>query len=272
MNTKALSNLDPARLARREKALQPITAAQFRRGDQDEFNWVTTLFPTEAYAQDAEMSFEEFEDFVFKACHVDDPDRDPIEYWRNVEAEQKKIVDALNGHDEVLVRGPNCDLTLSVKGRTFINSHGRHNMPDGEVHSSPVEDSVNGTVRYSIPSASGGIEVEGVELTFKDGRVVEATAEKNQKYLEQMLETDPGARYIGEFAIGTNYGIQRYTRNILFDEKIGGTIHMALGAGYPKTGSQNKSGIHWDMITDMREGGEIIVDGDLVYKDGTFLI
>jgi aminopeptidase len=272
MNTKALSNLDPARLARREKALQPITAAQFRRGDQDEFNWVTTLFPTEAYAQDAEMSFEEFEDFVFKACHVDDPDRDPIEYWRNVEAEQKKIVDALNGHDEVLVRGPNCDLTLSVKGRTFINSHGRHNMPDGEVHSSPVEDSVNGTVRYSIPSASGGIEVEGVELTFKDGRVVEATAEKNQKYLEQMLETDPGARYIGEFAIGTNYGIQRYTRNILFDEKIGGTIHMALGAGYPKTGSQNKSAIHWDMITDMREGGEIIVDGDLVYKDGTFLI
>jgi aminopeptidase len=271
-NTKALSNFDLDRRARRGKALQPIGEAQFRRGDQNEFKWVTTLFPTQAYAQDAEMSLQEFEDFVYKACHVDDPKRDPIEHWLSVEKEQKRIVDALNDHDEVLVRGPNCDLTLSIKGRTVISSHGRRNMPDGEVFTGPVEDSVNGTVKFTIPSALSGTEVSGVELTFKDGKVVEARAEKNQAFLERRLETDAGARYLGEFAIGNNYGIQHYTRNILFDEKIGGTIHMALGAGYPKSGSKNKSAIHWDMITDMKDGGEIIVDGELIYKDGSFLI
>ncbi|NIS83092.1 MAG: aminopeptidase [Anaerolineales bacterium] len=271
-NTKAHSNVKRKLLARRGKALAPIVASQFARGDRGEFRWVTTLFPTEAYAQDAEMNLSEFEDLVYRACHVDDPQGDPIAYWLQVQQEQQKVVDALTGHDEVVVRGPNCDLTFSIQGRKFINSCGRRNMPDGEVFTGPVEESVNGWVRFTIPSVSRGNEVEGVEFKFAHGRVVEAMAEKNQSFLESMLETDRGARYMGEFAIGNNYGIERPTRNILFDEKIGGTIHIAIGAGYPKTGSVNKSAIHWDFITDMRDGGEILVDGDLVYQGGHFRV
>ena len=169
------------------------------------------------------------------------------------------------------MHGPNCDLKLSIKGRKFINACGENNMPDGEVFTGPVEDSVEGRVRFSYPSVSGGNEVEGVELVFKNGKVVEAHAEKNQEFLDSMLETDGGARYLGEFAVGLNYGVDRITKNILFDEKIGGSIHMALGAGYPETGSVNKSAIHWDLITDMQDGGEILVDGELFYKDGRFV-
>ena len=271
-NTKALSQADRGKMARREKAVGPITGAQFARGDKGDFRWVTTLYPTEAYAQDAEMSISEFEDLVFSACHVADPHSDPLAYWHGVEAEQNKIVEALNGHDRVAVRGPNCDLTLSVRGRTFINACGRNNMPDGEVFTGPVEDSANGWVRFNVPSVFHGNEVSGVELKFVDGRVEQAKAAKNLSFLSEMLETDSGARFLGEFAVGTNFGIRHVTRNILFDEKIGGTIHMALGAGYPKTGSVNKSAIHWDLITEMQNGGEILIDGELVYKDGRFTI
>ena len=195
----------------------------------------------------------------------------PIEYWQSVKEEQSRIVIALNGHEQVEVRGPNCDLRLSIKDRKFLNACGENNMPDGEVFTGPVEDSVEGHVRFSYPSVLLGNEVEGVELVFKEGKVVEAHAEKNQQFLDTMLETDEGARYLGEFAVGLNYGVDRITKNILFDEKIGGSIHMALGAGYPETGSVNKSAIHWDMITDMRDGGEILVDGELFYKDGRFV-
>jgi aminopeptidase len=208
---------------------------------------------------------------VYRACHVDDPASDPITYWLSVKEEQSKIVEALNGHEQVEVRGPNCDLKLSIKGREFINACGDNNMPDGEVFTGPVEDSVVGRVRFSYPSVLGGNEVEGVELVFKEGKVVEAHADKNQQFLNSMLETDEGARYLGEFAVGLNYGVDRITKNILFDEKIGGSIHMALGAGYPETGSVNKSAIHWDMITDMQAGGEILVDDELFYKDGRFV-
>jgi aminopeptidase len=270
-NTRLLTGVDKARLARRGKAIQSVLENQFTRSQTHEFRWMTTLFPTQAYAQDAEMSLEEFENFVYRACHVDDPASDPIKYWQSVKEEQSRIVEALNGHEQVEVRGPNCDLRLSIKGRKFINACGENNMPDGEVFTGPVEDSVEGHVCFSYPSVTGGNEVEGVELVFKEGKVVEAHAEKNQQFLDSMLETDGGARYLGEFAVGLNYGIDRITKNILFDEKIGGSIHMALGAGYPETGSVNKSAIHWDMITDMRDGGEILVDGELFYKDGNFV-
>ena len=270
-NTKSLSGVDKTRLARREKATQGVLEDQFRRGKTREFRWMTTLFPTQAYAQDSEMSLEEFEAFAYRACHVDDPGSDPIKYWLGVKEDQKKIVEAFNGHEVVEVRGPNCDLRLSIKGRTFINACGYNNMPDGEVFTGPVEESVEGRVRFSYPSAFRGNEVEGVELIFEEGRVVEAHADKNQQFLDSMLETDEGARYLGEFAVGLNYGVDRITKNILFDEKIGGSIHMALGAGYPKTGSVNKSAIHWDLITDMQDGGEIIVDGETFYKDGSFV-
>ncbi len=271
-NTKALTGVGPARIARRRKAVQPILRAQMERGGRGEFRWVSTLFPTHAYAQDAEMSLEAFEDFVYQACHVHDPQEDAVAFWQGVQQEQDRIVAALKGHDRVEVRGPNCELTLSIKDRLFINACGTNNMPDGEVFTGPVESSVEGWVRFSYPAIWQGREVQGVELTFKEGRVVQAKADKNLDFLEQILETDPGARYLGEFAVGTNHAIQHYTRNILFDEKIGGTIHMALGAGYPETGSENRSAIHWDMICDMHQDSEILVDGELVYKDGTFRI
>ncbi|HLC04013.1 MAG TPA: aminopeptidase [Anaerolineales bacterium] len=271
-NTMALTNAKSERLARRRRALQAILSVQFQRGSTGEFKWVTTLYPTQAYAMDAEMSLEDYEDFVYKACHVDGRTSDPMAYWRGVEADQRRVVDAFAGHAMLAVRGPSCDLSLSIRDRVFVNSFGVHNMPDGEVFTGPVEESVNGWVRFSYPAAYQNRQVREVELTFKDGRVVEAKASKNEAFLLEMLETDAGARYLGEFAIGMNPGITRHTGNILFDEKIGGTIHMALGAGYPDTGSKNKSAIHWDMVCDMQHGGEISLDGDVVYSGGAFVI
>jgi aminopeptidase len=271
-NTKTLTNVDPDQMARRSKAIQSVLEAQFRRGDEGEFKWVTTQFPTLAYAQDAEMSFEEYASFLFKACHVDDPESDPVAYWKTVEIEQKRLVDAFEGHDKVVVRSPYCDFNLSIKDRVFINACGHNNMPDGEIFTGPVEESMNGWIHFTFPAIYRGSEVGGVKLRFEDGRVVEATAEKNQPLLERMLNVDAGSGYLGEFAIGTNYGIQSHTKNILFDEKIGGTFHIAFGAGYPKTGSKNKSAIHWDMICDIRTDSEIFLDGELIYKDGAFTI
>lgn len=271
-NTKSLMNADRVRMARRAKGVASILKNQLARGDAGEFKWVTTLFPSNAYAQDAEMSLSEFEDFVFSACHVHDPSQDAVPYWEGVSAMQEKIVDAFKGHDEIKVVGPNCDLALSIKGRRFINACGINNMPDGEVFTGPVEDSVSGWVKFSYPCVDSGNEVDGVKLVFSEGKVVEATAEKNQAYLDHMLATDTGSRFVGEFAIGLNYGIQQHTKNILFDEKIGGSFHMALGAGYPETGSRNKSAIHWDLITDMHGDAEIILDGDVVYRDGKFVV
>ena len=218
------------------------------------------------------MSLSEFEDFVFQACHVDDPEQDAIAYWESVDNEQERLVEAFEGHDRVQVQGPNCDLTFSIKGRTFMNASGRFNMPDGEIFTGPVEDSMTGRVRFTYPTADEGNVVDGVELVFEKGRVIEAHADRNQEFLDEKLATDEGARYVGEFAIGLNYGVQRPTMNILFDEKIGGSFHMALGLGYPETGSVNKSAIHWDMITDMREDSRILLDGEVIYQNGHFKI
>jgi len=268
-NTRGTTNIDPAKLQRRSKAISSITQAQFRRGADGSFKWVTTLFPTEAYAQDANMSLKEYEDFVFGAIHINEDD--PIAFWKSMESKQQSTVDFMMGKSQVILRGPNVDLTLSVKGRTFMNSFGIYNMPDGEIFTGPVEDSVNGWVKFTYPANYGGTSVEGAELTFSNGRVDAAKAEKNQDFLLKTLESDAGSRHLGEFAIGTNFDIQQFTGNILFDEKIGGSFHMALGAGYPETGSKNKSAIHWDMICDMRKDSEILVDGDLFYKNGQFV-
>ena len=268
-NTRGTTNIDPAKIQRRGKATSVITEAQFRRGGAGEFKWVTTLFPTEAYAQDASMSLKEYEDFVFGAVHANEAD--PIAFWKSVEVKQQSAVDFMKGKNQVILRGPNVDLTLSVKGRTFMNSFGTFNMPDGEIYTGPVEDSVNGWVKFTYPANYGGTSVEGAELTFSNGRVTTAKADKNQDFLLKTLDTDAGSRSLGEFAIGTNFDIQQFTGNILFDEKIGGSFHMALGAGYPETGSRNKSAIHWDMICDMRTDSEILVDGELFYKNGQFV-
>ena len=216
------------------------------------------------------MSLEEFEDYVYGTTFADE--EDPIARWLEIHEQQQRLVDWLKGKKRVEVKGPNVNMTLSIEDRIFVNSDGKNNMPSGEIFTGPVEDSAKGWVRFTYPAVNAGREVEGIELQFEDGKVVKASAKKNDAYLNTMLETDPGARFLGEFAIGTNKKINRFIKNILFDEKIGGTIHMAVGAGYPETGSKNRSSIHWDMICDMKDGGEITVDGELFYRSGEFMI
>ncbi|HSR32399.1 MAG TPA: aminopeptidase [Anaerolineae bacterium] len=270
INTKALTNVDPAKQARVQAARRPLSERFLERAAQKELKWTGTAYPTQAFAQDAEMSLREFEEFVYGAALVHEPD--PIAAWQTISKDQQRLIDWLVGKDQVHLLGPDTDLTLSIKGRSWVNCDGHENFPDGEIFTGPIEESVNGHVRFSYPACEGGREVEDVRLWFENGKVVKATAAKNEEFLLAMLDTDEGARYLGEFAFGTNSGIQRFTKNILFDEKIGGTVHMALGTGYPESGSQNRSAIHWDMICDLREGGEVWVDGVLFARDGKFMI
>jgi aminopeptidase len=269
-NTKALSNINPARITRARQTAKPVSQRFMERQATGELRWTLTQYPTQASAQDAEMSLSEYEDFVYQSCmvHLDDP----VAYWKKIAAEQQQMVDWLKGKDRVEVKGENVDLVLSIKDRVFINADGKKNFPDGEIFTGPVENSVNGWIRFTYPAIYGGREVTGVELKFVEGKVVEAHADKGEDFLISVLDTDPGARYLGEFAIGTNMGITQFTRNILFDEKMGKTMHVAVGASYPDTGGRNDSAVHWDMICDMRSGAEIIVDGELFYKDGEFQV
>jgi aminopeptidase len=269
-NTRNLSGIDPARQARRAQSRRDLIQTYMQRSASGALRWNICQFPTNAHAQDADMSLRDYEDFVYGACLTDDPD--PVARWQEVAARQQRLVEWLKGKERLEVRGPNIDLRLSIAGRSFLNDNGRHNMPGGEVFTSPVEDSVEGWVKFTFPAVAGGREVEGIELVFEHGRVVKATARKNEEFLIQTLDTDEGARRLGEFAIGANRGIQRFTRNILFDEKIGGTVHMAVGAGFPEAGGVNLSSVHWDIVCDMRDGGEIRVDDVLFYKAGEFLI
>jgi len=270
-NTKALTRVDPAKLVLRDRAWSDLMKVFMKRAASGELRWVLAPFPTNAFAQDAEMSLEEYEDFVYGAC-LPDP-VNPVKYWQDFSRTQQRIVDWLNnGRSAVHVTGPDVDLKLKVDGRKWKNSDGRFNMPDGEVFTGPVEESVEGHVRFSYPTIEQGREVTGVHLWFEHGRVVKATADKNEDFLLKTIDTDAGARSVGEFAIGTNEGITRFTRQILFDEKINGSFHMALGASYPETGGKNESAIHWDMICDLRRGGEVRVDGTLVYREGRFVI
>jgi len=269
-NTKALSSFDPAKIVLRRKAEGPLMRTLMERTAAGSLRWVVALFPTHGHAQDAGMSTTEYEDFVYRACMPDEDD--PIGYWEKVSARHARIIQWLKGKRKVHITAPGTDLHLSIEGRTFENCDGHMNVPDGEVFTGPVEDSVEGTVSFTYPAIYFMREVQGVRLSFEKGKVVKAQADKGEDYLVKTLDTDPGARYVGEFAIGTNDGITRFTGQILFDEKIGGSFHMALGSGYPETGSKNESAIHWDMICDLRHGGQITVDGELIYKDGKFVI
>ncbi len=215
------------------------------------------------------MSLAEYEEFIFNAAHVDA--KDPIAYWNNVHKEQEKIRKILNTKKKIHVLAKDTDLTVSVAGRKWINCSGKENFPDGEVFTGPVENSADGHISYSFPGSHGGREVNDIQLWFKKGVVVKATASKGEEFLSSMLDMDPGARRLGEFAFGTNYGVKKYTKNTLFDEKIGGTIHLAVGSGYPETGSTNKSSLHWDMMCDLRKNGEVYADNELIYKNGRFL-
>jgi len=268
-NTRHLSSIDPKRISRRRQANAPISAIFRDRSKGKNLRWVYTLYPTAAFAQDAEMSLVEFEDFVYRTDFADQAD--PVSAWQEIYSQQQSLVDYLEGKSRVRVEGENIELAFFIEGRTFINCAGEYNIPDGEIFTGPVEDSVEGWVRFTYPAVQGGREVENVELRFKAGRVEQATASKNEEYLLSQIDLDPGARFLGEFAIGTNRMVDRFTRNILFDEKIGGTIHMALGAGYAESGSKNDSLLHWDMICDMRSGGRIFVDDELFYDSGNFV-
>lgn len=269
-NTKSLSNVDPQKMVLYQRAHGELMKTLMRRSAAGELRWTVAPFPTNALAQDAEMGLSEYEDFVYAACVPDMSD--PVGYWQRFSARQQKIVDWLKGKEQLYVKGRETDLRLSVAGRVFENCDGHFNMPDGEVFTGPVEDSVEGHVYFSYPAIYEGKEVTGVRLWFEHGKVVKATAEKNEDFLNQTLDTDAGSRYVGEFAIGTNDFITRFTREILFDEKIGGSFHLALGAGYPETGSKNVSAIHWDMVCDLRDGGEIWADGELLYRNGKFAV
>ena len=286
-NTKRLSRVDPKRQGMASSARKPLMQVFMDRAaaasDPDAhpavkpLKWAGTQYPTQASAQDAEMSLAEYEDFVFKAGHLDLDD--PVTAWLQIKESQQKVVDYLTGKKEVHFKTANgTDLTVNVEGMKWINCCGHENFPDGEVFTGPNPDAadggVNGVVKYSFPAVYHGREVDDIELTFEKGRVVDAKATKNQAFLIDMLDQDAGARSVGEVAIGTNYQIQEYTKNTLFDEKIGGTFHIAVGAGYPETGNHNASGLHWDMVCDLRApggGGTITVDGEVISRDGKFV-
>jgi aminopeptidase len=268
-NTRELSGIDPGKLARRALAAQPVMSRFMERSAARELRWCVTAYPCNAYAQDADMSLDAYADFIYRAgwLHLDDP----AEAWRAYSTTLSALAEQLAQVRTLRVLAEDTDLTVGVGGRTWIASRGERNFPDGEVFTGPVESETSGDVRFSYPALMGGREVQDVRLRFEDGRVVRSEAAVGHDYLVQMLGMDAGASVLGEFAIGTNYMVTEFTKQILFDEKIGGTCHMAVGAGYPDTGSLNRSGLHWDMVCDLRSGGEIHADGEPIYRDGAFL-
>lgn len=267
-NLREQQNVPASNTAIRGKAFAEINQRYFARTATRDLKRNLCQFPTQANAQEAGLSLEEYQNFVFGACKLFD--ENPIQSWLQVRKDQQAAVDLLNSREFVQYKGDGVDISFSTKGRIWMNSDGQTNMPSGEVYTSPVEDSVNGVVHFSYPAIYQGHEVEGVTLWVKDGYVEKWEAKRGYDFLTQTLETE-GARRFGEAAIGTNYDINRFTKNILFDEKIGGTIHMALGQSYLQTGGKNKSSVHWDMIAGMQQGGEIWADGEKIYQDGRFI-
>jgi aminopeptidase len=268
-NTRRKSGVDPKKVARAQIARRPILETVFSRMAKKEWTFMIAPFPAEGDAQEAEMGLSEYEDFVYRALLVDR--RDPIAEWKKISARQAALVRRFSRIRDLRIVGEGTDIRMSVKGRKWINCDGHHNLPDGEIFTGPVEDSVEGTIRYTYPAIYQGREVTDVRLTFKKGKVVKAEAAKGEDLLKSLLDMDEGARRVGEVAVGTNYGITRFTRSILFDEKIGGSIHMAVGRSIPESGGVNQSTLHWDMIKDMRKGGEIHADGKVIYRNGRFL-
>jgi aminopeptidase len=269
-NTRQLSKSDPSKQSRVSKARKPLMDRFLNRAADGDLRWNITLFPTEAHAQEAGMSLVEYEDFYFGACLVDAPD--PVAEWRKTAERHARLVDWMQGRNTVHIEGEGTDLTLEVGGRTFLPADGKENFPDGEIFTGPVEDKTRGHVSFTYPAIYGGSAVEDIRLEFADGKVVDATAGKNEDFLIKTLDTDSGSRTLGELGIGTNYGIEVFTGEILLDEKMGGTVHLALGASYPESGGLNESAVHWDMVCDLRKGGRITVDGDVLMEDGKLLV
>jgi len=264
-NTRSLSGVNPERITRNRKAHAALSKLFMERAARKELRWCLTVYPTHAMAQEADMNLADYREFVYGAGMLNEAD--PVAFWRQEGERQQRLIGWLNGRDQAVLKGSNIDIRLSIRDRVFVEADGKYNFPDGEIFTGPVEESVNGWVRFRYPAIYEGQEITDIELWFENGKVVKEQASKNQHLLTTVLNTDPGARYLGEWGIGTNYGIQRFTKNMLFDEKIGGTIHFAVGAAYPETGAVNDSAIHWDMLCDMNDA-EIVVDGDLFYRNG----
>ncbi|MCB9849918.1 MAG: aminopeptidase [Phycisphaerales bacterium] len=273
VNTRALTGVDPKKQQVRSKARRRFLDVFMKRSAMKgpkQLRWVGTQFPSQASAQDADMSLSDYADFVFRGGLLHLPN--PAAAWRKLRTRQQRMVDYLNKAKEVRFRTPaGTDLRVGVAGRTWINCDGKLNFPDGEVFTGPIEDATEGEVHYTFPAIHGGREVTDVVLRFKNGRVVDASASKNEDFLFKMLDQDKGARCLGEIAIGTNYAIKQFSKNTLFDEKIGGTFHAAVGAAYPESGGKNQSALHWDMVCDLRKGGTIEVDGKVISKNGKFV-
>ena len=270
LNVKSMARLDSKKLAKRSGVMKQLSSKMLERSAKGDLKWVIADFPTNALAQEANMSLDEYKQFLIKACylHLDDP----VGKWREIGENQEKIAQYLNTKSEIRITGEKTDITFNVKGRIWKSCAGEYNFPDGEVYTSPVENSANGQIYFDFPQIYRGNEAQKVLLTLKDGKIIDAKADKGEEFLINMLDMDEGSRFVGEIAIGTNDMIQDVTGNILFDEKIGGSIHMAVGASYPDTGGKNVSGLHWDLIKNMKNGGEIYADNILIYKDGKFII
>ena len=270
LNLKNMARLDSKKLAKRSSVMKHLSEKMLKRAADGELKWVIADFPTNALAQEAKMSLEEYTEFLIKSCYLHE--EDPVSKWIEIGEKQEKIADYLNKKSKIRIVGDKTDITFNVAGRIWKSCAGECNFPDGEVYTSPVEDSANGQIYFDFPQLYRGNEAQKVLLTLKDGKVIDAKAEKGEDFLNNMLDMDEGSRFVGEIAIGTNDMIQDVTGNILFDEKIGGSIHMAVGASYPDTGGKNVSGLHWDLIKNMKNGGQIFADDELIYENGKFLI
>ena len=270
LNTRELSDADPKKQARHQKARKQIMETSMRRAAEHTYRWALTLFPTHAYASEAGMSLPAYEDFYYAACLA--LDGDPVTAWQRQSDEVRRLTEWIQGKHEVRIQAEGTDITLGVAGRNWIPCVGEHNMPDGEFFTGPVEDSVDGEICFTFPASYGGRTVSGVCLRFESGKVVDARADQGEEFLLEMLDTDEGARRLGELGIGTNFGIATGTKEILLDEKIGGTVHMAVGMAYPESGGENSSAVHWDMVCDLRRGGSITVDGEELQRNGKFLV
>lgn len=268
-NTKNNCNISPDKIKYSLKGEESWRKIYSERTGNGSLRWVGTQYPTDADAQEASMNLDEYEDFVYGAGLLDK--EDPIKEWKRISKEQEVWVKYLNTKKVLHFISEGTDITVDVEGRKWINCDGRENFPDGEIFTSPVENGINGHITFSFPGIYMGKDIEGIRLEVKDGKVIKAEADKGQELLNSLINIDDGACHFGEVAIGTNYGIKKFTRNMLFDEKIGGTIHMALGDSMPEAGGKNKSIIHWDMLCDMRKNGKIYADGELFYENGKFI-
>ena len=270
-NTRDLISVPPKKKVMVAEAGKEMNKIFLERAGSKDLRWNISPYPCDAFAQEANMGPLEYLEFAYHALNLHQPD--PVKFWQDFEKKQQVVVDILNKGSTMQIIGEDTDLTLGIAGRPWENCSGHENLPDGEVFTAPIEDAVNGTIRFTYPGIMSGQEIEDIHLTFKDGKVVDFKAEKGLELLEEIVTTIPNANVLGELAVGTNYGIKRFTKNMLFDEKMGGTVHLALGSGYPETGSKNESSIHWDILKDMKSpGSKILLDGNMIYEEGKWLI